>query len=70
MLASSLMYLTIWAPIAARKMQDRGREFIRNQPAVYCGTHATQGYENPEAWCVRDPDNQISAVFAEVVFSE
>ena len=30
---------------AARETQNRVREFIRNHPTVYCGTHTPQGYE-------------------------
>ena len=29
---------------AARETQDRVRDFIRNHPTVYCGTHTPQGY--------------------------
>lgn len=32
----------------ARKTLDAVREFIRNHPTVYCGTHTPQGYENLE----------------------
>ena len=34
---------------AARETLDRVREFIRNNPTVYCGTHTPQGYENLKA---------------------
>jgi len=27
------------------KTMDRVREFVRNQPTVYCGTHTPQGKE-------------------------
>ena len=55
---------------AARETQDRVREFIRNHPTVYCGTHTPQGYENLEAKRVMDLDNPVPTVFAEVDFSK
>ena len=33
---------------AARETLDRVREFVKNHPTVYCGTHTPQGYENLE----------------------
>ncbi len=54
---------------AARETQDRIREFIRNHPTVYMGTHTPQGYENLEANRVMDLDNPVPTVFAEVDFS-
>ena len=54
---------------AARETQDRVREFIRNHPTVYCGTHTPQGYENLEAKRVMDLDNPVPTVYAEVDFS-
>ncbi len=54
---------------AARETQDRIREFIRNHPTVYCGTHTPQGYENLEAKRVMDLDNPVPTVFAEVDFT-
>ena len=54
---------------AARETQNRIREFIRNQPTVYCGTHTPQGYENLEARRVMDLDNPVPTVFAQVDFS-
>ena len=33
----------------ARSTQNTIREFIRNHPTVYCGTHTPLGYENLEA---------------------
>ena len=54
---------------AARETQDRIREFIRNHPTVYMGTHTPQGYENLEAKRVMDLDNPVPTVFAEVDFS-
>ena len=55
---------------AARETQDRIREFVRNHPTVYMGTHTPQGYENLEAKRVMDLDNPVPTVFAEVSFSE
>ncbi len=39
--------------------QDRIREFVRNHPTVYCGTHTPQGYENLEAKRVMYLDHPI-----------
>lgn len=55
---------------AARETLDRVREFIRNHPTVYCGTHTPQGYENLEAKRVMDLDHPVPTVFAEVDFSK
>ncbi|MBP5541220.1 MAG: MBL fold metallo-hydrolase [Bacteroidales bacterium] len=55
---------------AARETQDRIREFIRNHPTVYCGTHTPQGYENLEAKRVMVLDNPVPTVLAEVDFSK
>ena len=55
---------------AARETQNRIREFIRNHPTVYCGTHTPQGYENLEAKRVMDLDNPVPTILAEVDFSE
>lgn len=55
---------------AARETQDRIREFIRNHPTVYMGTHTPQGYENLEAKRVMDLDNPPETVFADFDFSE
>lgn len=55
---------------AARETQDRVREFVRNLPTVYCGTHTPQGYENLEAKRVMDLDNPVPTVLAEVDFSK
>ena len=54
---------------AARETLDRVREFIRNQPTVYCGTHTPQGYENLEAKRVMDLDNPVPTVLADVDFT-
>lgn len=55
---------------AARETLDRVREFVRNHPTVYMGTHTPQGYENLEANRVIDLDNPVETVFAEVDFTE
>ena len=55
---------------AARETMDRVREFIRNHPTVYCGTHTPQGYENLETKRVMDPDNPVPTILAEVDFSK
>ena len=55
---------------AARETLDRVREFIRNNPTVYCGTHTPQGYENLEAKRVMDLDAPVPTVLAEVDFAE
>ena len=55
---------------AARQTLDRVREFIKNHPTVYCGTHTPQGYENLEAKRIMDLDNPVPTVLAEVDFSE
>ena len=55
---------------AARETLDRVREFVRDHPTVYCGTHTPQGYENLEAKRVMDLDNPVPTVLAEFDFSE
>ena len=55
---------------AARETMDRVREFVRNHPTVYMGTHTPQGYENLEAKRVIDLDNPVPTVLAEVEFSK
>ena len=55
---------------AARETLDRVREFVRNHPTVYMGTHTPQGYENLEAKRVMDLDNPVPTVLAEVDFSK
>ena len=55
---------------AARETQNRIREFIRQHPTVYCGTHTPQGYENLEAKRVMDLDHPVHTVFTEVDFSQ
>ncbi len=42
---------------AARDTLDKVREFIRNNPTVYCSTHTPLGYENLESKKVVDLDN-------------
>ena len=54
---------------AARETLDRVRDFVRNHPTVYCGTHTPQGYENLESNRVIDLNNPVPTVFAEVDFS-
>ena len=54
---------------AARETLDRVREFVRNHPTVYCGTHTPQGYDNLEAKRVMDLDHPVLTVLAEVDFS-
>lgn len=55
---------------AARETQNRIREFVRNHPTVYCGTHTPQGYENLEAKRVMNLDNPVPTILAEVDFSK
>lgn len=55
---------------AARETLDRVREFIRNHPTVYCGTHTPQGYENLEAKRVMNLNNPVPTVFADVDFTK
>ncbi|MBR2762270.1 MAG: MBL fold metallo-hydrolase [Solobacterium sp.] len=55
---------------AARVTMDRVREFIRNHPTVYCGTHTPQGYENLESKRVMDLDHPVETVLAEIDFSK
>ncbi len=55
---------------ASRETLDRVREFVRNHPTVYMGTHTPQGYENLEAKRVMDLDNPVETVYAEVDFSQ
>ena len=55
---------------ADRETFDRVREFIRNHPTVYCGTHTPQGYENLEVKRVMDLDNPVETIFAEVTFAK
>ena len=54
---------------AARETLDRVREFVRNNPTVYCGTHTPQGYENLEAKRVMNLDNPVPTVLADVDFT-
>jgi glyoxylase-like metal-dependent hydrolase (beta-lactamase superfamily II) len=53
---------------AARETMDRVREFIRNHPTVYCGTHTPQGYESLEAKRVMDLDHPVETIPAEIDF--
>jgi len=54
---------------AARETLDRVREFVRNHPTVYIGTHTPQGYENLEARRVMDLDDPVPTVYADFDFS-
>ena len=54
---------------AARETLDRVRDFIRNHPTVYMGTHTPQGYENLEADRVMDLDHPVPTVLADVDFA-
>lgn len=54
---------------AARETLDRVREFVKNHPTVYCGTHTPQGYENLEANRVIDLENPVPTVLADVDFA-
>lgn len=54
---------------AARETLDRVREFIRNHPTIYMGTHTPQGYENLENNRVIDLDDPAETILAEVDFS-
>ena len=54
---------------AARETLDRVRDFVRDHPTVYCGTHTPQGYENLEAKRVMDLDDPVPTVLAEIDFS-
>ena len=54
---------------AARETLDRVRDFVREHPTVYCGTHTPQGYENLEAKRVMDLDRPVPTVLAEADFS-
>ena len=55
---------------AARETMDRVRQFVRDNPTVYCGTHTPQGYENLESSRVMDLDQPVPTVLAEVDFSQ
>ena len=55
---------------ADRETMDRVRDFVRNHPTVYMGTHTPQGYENLEARRVMDLDNPVPTVFAEADFTK
>ena len=55
---------------AARETLDRVREFVKNHPTVYCGTHTPQGYENLEAKRIMDLDNPVETIFPTVEFTK
>lgn len=54
---------------AARETLDRVRDFVRNHPTVYMGTHTPQGYENLENDRVIDLDHPVPTVLADVDFA-
>ena len=54
----------------ARATLDRVREFVKDHPTVYCGTHTPQGYENLEAKRVMDLDHPVETVFEEYDFTK
>lgn len=47
---------------AARDTLDKVREFIRQNPTVYCSTHTPLGYENLEAKRIVDLDNPPATI--------
>ncbi len=47
---------------AARDTLNKVREFVRNNPTVYCSTHTPLGYENLEAKRVVDLDNPPKSI--------
>ena len=47
---------------AARDTLNKVRDFIRNNPTVYCSTHTPLGYENLEAKRVVDLDNPPKSI--------
>ena len=47
----------------ARSTQNTIREFIRNNPTVYCSTHTPLGYENLEAKRVMNLDNPPETIW-------
>jgi len=55
---------------AARETMDRVREFVRNHPTIYMGTHTPQGPENLEAKRVIDLDHPVPTIWPEVKFAE
>lgn len=54
---------------AARDTLDRVRQFVRNHPTVYMGTHTPQGYENLEAKRVIDLEHPVPTIPASIDFS-
>ena len=54
---------------AARDTMNRVREFVRNHPTVYMGTHTPQGPENLEAKRIMDLDRPVPTIWPEVDFS-
>ncbi|MBR3721835.1 MAG: rubredoxin [Selenomonadaceae bacterium] len=47
---------------AARDTLNKVREFVKNNPTVYCSTHTPLGYENLEAKKVIDLDNPPKSI--------
>ena len=68
-LAANKLSVVFEDAAAARETLDRVREFIRNHPVVYLGTHTPQGPENLEAKRVMDLDHPAETIPAEVDFS-
>ena len=54
----------------SRQTLNRVREFVRNHPTVYMGTHTPQGYENLEANRVIDLDNPVPTIWPELDFTQ
>ena len=54
----------------ARSTQNSIREFIRNHPTVYCGTHTPQGYESLESMRAMDLDHPVETIFQEFDFAK
>jgi len=55
---------------AARETMDRVREFVRNHPTVYMGTHTPQGPENLEAKRIIDLDHPVPTIWPEMNFAK
>lgn len=54
---------------AARESLDRVREFVREHPTVYAGTHTPQGFESLEAKRVMDLDHPVETIPPKLDFS-
>jgi len=55
---------------AARETLNRVREFVRNHPTVYMGTHTPQGPENLEVKRIMDLDHPVPTIWPEVDFAK